>query len=65
MYASRDGAHQAFLYDATGRPVRFWMVRPGAMQDLPLGGLPDGMYTLRVLAMDGGYDRAQRLIIAR
>ncbi|MBP6697593.1 MAG: VCBS repeat-containing protein [Flavobacteriales bacterium] len=63
--AARDGAHQAFLYDATGRPVRFWMVRPGVMQDLPLGGLNDGMYTLRVLAMEGGYDRAQRLIIAR
>ena len=41
------------------------MVRPGVMQDLPLGGLNDGMYTLRVLAMEGGYDRAQRLIIAR
>ncbi|MBK8339976.1 MAG: hypothetical protein IPK99_08260 [Flavobacteriales bacterium] len=63
--AARDGAHQAFLYDATGQPVRFWMVRPGVMQDLPLGGLADGMYTLRVLAMEGGYDRAQRLIIAR
>jgi uncharacterized repeat protein (TIGR01451 family) len=59
-------AYQVFLMDAAGRAVRFWQAGAGtARVRMPLPGLEQGVYVARVRTMDGGYDRAVRLVVGR
>ncbi len=58
-------AYQVYLFDAMGRAVRYWQAAAGvARLRMPLGGVMPGTYVARVRAMDGGYDRSTRLVVA-